>query len=224
MTSSWQHFMQLSTPINTFWNLWGVKVPKHVARIHDDVIKWKHFPRHWPFVRGIHRSPVNSPHKGQWRGSLMFSLIWIHGWVNNREAGNLRRYRAHYDVTLMCVKNVFISLKTVKRYINFIVIILIGTPVLQYTKKWPARGPFRYSGVIMGTMASQITSLTIVYSTVCLGADQRKHQSSASLAFVMGIHRWSVTSPHKGPVTRKCFHLMTSSCYKRLFGRNLNTI
>ena len=42
---------------------------------HDDVIKWKHFPRYWPFVRGIPRSPVNSPHKGQWRGALMFSLI-----------------------------------------------------------------------------------------------------------------------------------------------------
>ena len=48
---------------------------------HDDVIKWKHFPRYWPFVQGIHRSPVNSPHKGQWRGALMFSLIcaWING-------------------------------------------------------------------------------------------------------------------------------------------------
>ena len=57
----------------------------------------------WPFVRGIHRSPVNSPHKGQWRGALMFSLICtrINGWVNNREAGDLRRHRAHYDVTLM---------------------------------------------------------------------------------------------------------------------------
>ena len=42
---------------------------------HDDVIKWKHFPHYWPFVRGIHRSPVNSQHKGQWRGALMFSLI-----------------------------------------------------------------------------------------------------------------------------------------------------
>ena len=71
--------------------------------LHDDVIKWKHFPRYWPFVRGIHRSPVNSPHKGQWRGALMFSLIcvWINGWVNNSEAGDLRRYHAHYDVTVM---------------------------------------------------------------------------------------------------------------------------
>ena len=70
---------------------------------YDDVIKWKHFPRNWPFVRGIHRSPVNSPHNGQWRGALMFSLIcvWINDWVNNREAGDLRRYRAHYDVIVM---------------------------------------------------------------------------------------------------------------------------
>ena len=67
------------------------------------VIKWKHFPRNWPFVREIHRSPVNSPHKGQWRGALMFSLIWvwINDWVNNGEAGDLRRYRIHYDVTEM---------------------------------------------------------------------------------------------------------------------------
>ena len=66
---------------------------------HNDVIKWKHFPRYWPFVRGTHRSPVNFPYKCQWRGALMFSLIcvWINGWVNNREAGDLRRHRAHYD-------------------------------------------------------------------------------------------------------------------------------
>ena len=70
---------------------------------HDDVIKWKHFLRHWPFVRGIHRPPVNSPHKGQWRGTLMFSLIyaWINGWVNNCEAGDLIRHVGHYDVILM---------------------------------------------------------------------------------------------------------------------------
>ena len=56
---------------------------------------------------------------------------------------------------------------------------------------------------IMGTIASQITCLTIVYSTVCSDADQRKHQSSASLAFVLGIHRGPVNSPHKWPVTRQ---------------------
>ena len=57
----------------------------------------------------------------------------------------------------------------------------------------------------MVATASQIISLMTVYSSVCSGADQRKHQSSASLAFVWGIHRWSVNSPHKWPVTRKTF-------------------
>ena len=73
------------------------------SKAHDDVIKWKHFPRHWPFVRGIHGSSVNTPHKDQWHGALMFSLIcaWINGWANNREAGDLRRHRAHCDVTVM---------------------------------------------------------------------------------------------------------------------------
>ena len=66
---------------------------------HDDVIKWKHVPCYWPFVRGIHWSP----HKGQWREALMFSLIcaWIIGCLNNLEAGDLRRHWVHYDVTVM---------------------------------------------------------------------------------------------------------------------------
>ena len=77
----------------------------HISRdvMHDDVIKWKHFPHYWPFVRGIQRSPVDSPHKGQWRGALILSLICtrINGWVNNREPGDLRRHCAHYDVSVM---------------------------------------------------------------------------------------------------------------------------
>ena len=62
-----------------------------------------------------------------------------------------------------------------------------------------------YSEVIMGMMVSQIACLVIVYSTIYTGTDQRKHQSSMSLAFVRGIHRWPVNSPHKWPVTRKMF-------------------
>ena len=75
--------------------------------IHDDVIKWKLFPRYGPFVWGIHRSPVNSPHKGQWRGALMFSLIcaWINDWVNNGQADDLRRHCIHYDVIVMTIQN-----------------------------------------------------------------------------------------------------------------------
>ena len=74
-----------------------------ITGVHDDVIKWNYFPRYWSLVRGIHRSPVNSPRKGQWRRALMFSLMCagINGWVNNREAGDLRRHCARYDVTVM---------------------------------------------------------------------------------------------------------------------------
>ena len=62
-----------------------------------------------------------------------------------------------------------------------------------------------YNGVIMGVITSQIASLTIIYSSIYSGADQWKHQSSASLAFVRGIHWWPVNSPHKGPVMRIMF-------------------
>ena len=64
---------------------------------------------------------------------------------------------------------------------------------------------WHYGDVIMGAIASEFTSLKIVYSSVYSDADQRKHQSSASLAFVRGIHRGPVNSPHKWPVTRKMF-------------------
>ena len=71
---------------------------------HDDVIKWKHFPSCWPFVRGIHRWPVNSRAKASdVGGALMFHVIcaWINDWANSREAGDLRSHRAHHDVTVM---------------------------------------------------------------------------------------------------------------------------
>ena len=110
----------VNSPVQTNWTtktvLWTNKILRdltisfgwisYIAQSpHDDVIKWKHFRyrRYRPFVRGIPWSPVNSPHKGQWRGALMFSFIcaWINGWVNNREAGELRRHRAHYGVIVM---------------------------------------------------------------------------------------------------------------------------
>ena len=86
--------------------IWCMKPTKIITYIllHDDVIKWKHFPWYRAICAG--NSPVNSPHKGQWRGAFMFSLIcaWINRWVNNGEAGDLRRYRAHYDVIAMQCK------------------------------------------------------------------------------------------------------------------------
>ena len=89
-----------------FQSLWLVAnsgLHSRRARVHDDVIRWKHFPRYWPYVRGIHRWPVNSPHKGQRRGALIFSLIyaWIKGWINKGESVDLRRNRPHSDVTVM---------------------------------------------------------------------------------------------------------------------------
>ena len=97
---------------------WNVKFKNsHVVNLtsttqpHDDVIKWKHFLRCWPFMWGIHRSPVNSLHRGQWRGALIFSLIctWINGWVNKREAGDLRRHRTDYDGILKRTTDMGIS-------------------------------------------------------------------------------------------------------------------
>ena len=81
-----------------------------------------------------------------------------------------------------------------------------------------------YSDVIMSPMASQITSLTIAYSAVYSGADQRKHQSSVSLAFLRGIHRSPVNSQHKWPAMRKCFHLITSSCICLIINRTIRDI
>ena len=99
--NSWRHMASLS-----WWDAISQtanEISRGTTALRDDVIKWKHFPRYWPFVWGIHRSPLNSPHKGQWRGALMLSLIctWTNGWVNNRDAGDFRRHRAYYDVTLM---------------------------------------------------------------------------------------------------------------------------
>ena len=66
---------------------------------HDDVIKWKHFPRYWPFVQGIHRSPASDAELWYF---LWSALERSNVWVNNRDAGDLRRHRAHYDVTVKC--------------------------------------------------------------------------------------------------------------------------
>ena len=116
---------------------------KGPQRLHDDVIKWKHFPRYWPFVRGIYRSLVNSPPKGKWRGTLMFSLICtrINCWVNNREAGDLRRDLTHFDVIVMD----YIHLSTRQRQHQMIFVILwylwlMIKIVVNSSSLWPIRG------------------------------------------------------------------------------------
>ena len=90
--------------IYRFSGNWGPYINSFVSsshflnsEIHDDVIKWKHFPCYWPFMWGIHQSALNSTHKGQWHWALMYSLIcaWINAWVNNLGAGDLRCYHTN---------------------------------------------------------------------------------------------------------------------------------
>ena len=97
-TDYWHISRQMRANVTT---LTSVIINTHL--FHNGVIKWKHFPRYWSFVWGIPRSPANSLHKGQWRGALMFYLIYtlLNGWVNHRDDGDMRRHRAHYDVTVM---------------------------------------------------------------------------------------------------------------------------
>ena len=148
--------------------------------IHDDVMKWKLFPRCWPFVRGVHLSPVNSTHKGQWRRALMFSFICarINVWVNNRGADDLRRHRAHYDVIVMYFAVItrytrhwssFRITHTVPLMISFDILLLLawrscwpkswwrhqGTHVTSYNEGWDMRMPsngniFRVTGLLCG--------------------------------------------------------------------------
>ena len=91
------------------------RTPESSHTTHDDVIKRKHFPCYLPFARGIHRSPVNCPHKGQRRGALVFSLncVWTKGWLNNRNAGDLSSHRARCDATVMTLQSVADPVRTV---------------------------------------------------------------------------------------------------------------
>ena len=106
-------FCQFTGKIKSRWRSILEKTSEIVCDVclHDAVTKWKHFPRYWPFVRGIHRSSVYSPHKSQWRRALMFSSIcaWMNAWVNNSEADDLRRHCAHYGIAVMCDLYLFMS-------------------------------------------------------------------------------------------------------------------
>ena len=164
---------------------------------HDDVIKWKHFPRYRPFVRGIHRSPVNSPHKGQWRRALMFSLIcpWINGWVNNREAGDLRRHRAHYDVVVMCFlwsASEQTAKQTIEKLMIWDVMPLIMTLLSLH---WRHND---HDSVSNHQPRGCLLNLLF----------RRKYKKTSKLrvtGLCVGNSPGPVNSPHKGPVTRKMF-------------------
>ena len=155
---------------------------------HDELLPWwRHqietFSALLDLCEGNSPSPVNSPHTGQWCGALMFSLIYActNGWVNTRcwwfETPSRPLWRHCNDKWNMGV---------------------VGTPI-------GASGWWHYNDIIMSAMASQIIRVSSAYPTVCSDVDQRKHQSSASLAFVREIHLWPVNSPPKGSLKREKF-------------------
>ena len=168
---------------------------------------WRHQMKTFSAVlaicAGFHRSPVNSPHKGQWHGALMFALIcaWINDWVNNREAGDLRRHRCHYDVIVMSNVAVDGTLSSA----NWSTLCSLFRSVLDiYTRPLQWRHNKR-SGV------------SNHWRLDCLLNSLFKHISKKTskfrvLAFVRGIHRSPMDSPHKGQYRGKWLYLMTSSC------------
>ena len=122
-------------------------------------------------------------------------------WMPAIDSGKVRK---PITVQTQRLHKCFVKLNHIDKWING----CNQHTVKRRTSRLPPHVPHNlhqphYSDVIMGAIASQITNLKIVYSIVYSGADQRKYESSASLAFVRGIHRWPGNSPHKGPVMRK---------------------
>ena len=100
-------------------------------------MKWKYFLHSWPFVKGIHRSPVNSPHKGQWRGALRLSLIcaWTSGWVNNQDTGELRCHCTQYDITVMQLNVYPTTCETTFWWFDFNKSLIHTNPLVTITKQ-----------------------------------------------------------------------------------------
>ena len=156
-------------------------------------MKWKHFPRYWPFMREIHRSAENSRNKGRWRGALMFCLIcgWINGWVNNREAGDLRRHtdRPHKCFHLMTSSCIYCD----------------ENPCCYYTDRFgmPSR-KFVFSDILWAPW--RLKSLATPCLTACAAQHQMNHQSLTLLALYDGNPPISGWLPHKISVMRKAIH------------------
>ena len=136
-------------------------------------------------MRGIHRSPVNSSHKGQWRRTLMFSLIyvWVNGWVNNREAGDLRRHCAHYDVSVMDMNlhplwKMLISVTCVWNILPSATIYLSSLAgndeIPSYSLKWKSAFPLK------------------MHISIMIAYNYRTKQGHASRWYIMGTNRWEV--------------------------------
>ena len=171
---------------------------------------------------------------------LWFGTSWNYSYHNNESSGVLNHRRLHcllnswfrrrskktskLRVTNFCAGNSPVTCEfPAQKAINARNVSIWWRhhdPSLLLRWCWGNQQP-HYNDVIMTTIASQITSLTIAYSTVYSDADQRKHQSSASLAFVWGFHRDRWIPRTKGQLRGKCFHLMTSSCYNYMWMQHI---
>ena len=172
-------------------------------------------PRHWPLCGEFTGDRWIPRTNGQKRGKCfhLMTSSWTRGrWSDPAAFANCTHFIGMIPVS---IGRVMFAIMTVYKdnvvlcndYENHFCNICMDMSADEYHVL-----PSHYNDVVMGSIASLITSLAIVYSVVYSDADQRKHQSSASLAFVWEIHQGPVNFPHKWPVTRKIFHLMTSSC------------
>ena len=147
--------------------LWSIAYIYHhlySVRYHDDVIKWNHFLCHWPFVRRIHRSPVKSPHKGQWRGALVFSVIlaWTNGWINTRYAGDLRHHHVQYDVTVM-IQDMCRNLWSVEWCVLYVdpIVFAIWDPIHYLHHIWVQS----WTGNVLGKKSLNYPSIRLIHLT-----------------------------------------------------------
>ena len=201
--------------VSATWS--ACNVTHDISRAHDAVIKWKHFSLYWPFVRGIHRSPVTqSPvtrrfdvffdkrlckqSRGWWFETPPCSL-WRHCNFKGKGWDHCHCPKANYEIIGEIIRTHGVQFHMYADDCQLY--ITCDSPDLNDST--------HYDDVRMGAIASQITSLAIFYSAFYSGVVQRKHQSSASLAFVWGIHRDRWIPRTKGQLRGKCFHLMTSS-------------
>ena len=176
-------------PMSTAY-LTGTDQMKNVLeQDHDYVIKWKHFPRFWPFACGKFTGQ-NTPHKSQWLGAFLFSLIcaWTNGWVNNRDAGDLRHYRTHYDVNVD---------------VNVIIYIIISQNIRYLL--WN-RGARRFFHDTYLTIKVQGIRCTNHLHDSCPLTDVNPHFTVPGCRYYFKINSWwpIVTSSTHGPAASYC--------------------
>ena len=170
-------------------------------------------PCHWP-LWGIQQWPVDSPHKGPVMQKMFHLMMSTWYMSQQNELSVVQQMVGCFigEVINLTNNNKWsrhwwfeMPLRSLWHYCNekSLIILVLEPEYISGSKPWLLIPWFltHYDDVIMSMMASQITSFSIVYSTICSGPDERKHQSSASLAFIRGIHQWPVNSTRIGPVT-----------------------